>query len=463
MKEKDNFLYVLEDSMYFLTQSILMLEYEKLHALDKCPCYFEKLKEINEYILGKIDRLLYEEKLKISEYHLVLESDWQCKKDKYEILRFDLLQAFWSEYQNNGFTLFQLSTDYFEISYQSLKDFFFMWIQEVFRQFPEHVQHLNILAIQYNLRSMNKLYAIEDYFVELYVSYHFIYKRVFQQPHEIYKILNNINHIAPFKDLTHGGNDFNVLKKKSSEADYLIGLQVPVKAQGNMIDVLHKVFLQMISMLLLNKNNDTPSETQLRQAVEIATSLLTLQKRNHYPLTQRKSPLKALEALLYQSYKKKHPTKNSNDFMKYLEQLFIEKGFTTTRSKSKTHGSDRQTPVNTNDLTLTINIRNYPPLNELKKKLASCPRTDEIDKIFKHIEQQSEIEICFGSLRKNAVNIFTRFNEYFTPKNDDDIVKIYQPASNKAQITTVSLQNLYDAEAGYSIEQMLKNIEERRL
>lgn len=462
MKDKDIFLLALEDSMYFLTQSILMLEYERLHALDKCICNFEKLKEINEYILGKIDKLLDEEKLKISEYHLVLESDWKCKKDKYEILRFDLLQAFWSEYQNNGFTLFQLSTDYFEISYQSLKGFFFIWTQEVFRQFPEHVQHLNILATQHNLRSMNKLYSIEDYFVELYVSYHLIYQRVFQQPHEIYRILNNINHIAPFKDLTYGGNDFSVLKKKSSESDYLIGLQVPVKAQSNMIDVLHKVFLQMISMLL-NKNNDVPSETQLQQAVEIATSLLTLQKRNHYPLTQRKSPLKTLEALLYQSYKKKHPTKNSNDFMQYLEQLFIEKGLTATRSKSKTYDSNRRTPVNTNDLTLTINIQNFPLLNELKKSLASEPRTDKIDKIFKHIEQHSKIEICFGSVRKNAVNIPSRYNEYFAPKNKGDIVKIYQPASKKAQIATVSLQNLYDAEAGYSIEQMLKNIEERRL
>lgn len=463
MKDKDFLLLTLEDSVYFLTQSIIMLEYERLHALDKCTCNFEKLKEINEYILGKIDQLPNEEKLKISAYHLVLESDWKCKKDKYEILRFDLLQAFWSEYQNNGFTLFQLSTDYFEISYQSLKGFFFIWTQEVFRQFPEHVQHLNILATQHNLRSMNKLYSIEDYFVELYVSYHLIYHRVFQQHHEINRILNNINHIAPFKDLTYGGNDFSVLKKKSSQADYLIGLQVPVKAQSNMIDVLHKVFLQMISMLLLNKNNDVPSETQLQQAVEIATSLLTLQKRNNYPLTQRKSPLKALEALLYQSYKKKHHTKNSNDFMKYLEQLFIEKGLTTTCSKSKTHGSDRQTPVNTNDLTLTINIRNFPLLNELKKSLESEPRTHDIDKIFKHIEQHSKIEICFGSIRKNAVNISSRYNEYFAPKNKGDIAKIYQPASNKAQITTVSLQNLYDAEAGYSIEQMLKNIEERRL
>lgn len=219
----------------------------------------------------------------------------------------------------------------------------------------------------------------------------------------------------------------------------------------------------MISMLLINKNNDVPSETQLQQAVEIATSLLTLQKRNHYPLTQRKSPLKALEALLYQKYKKKYPTKNSNDFMKYLEQLFIEKGFTTSRSKSKIHGSDRQTPVNTNDLTLTINIRNYPPLNELKKSLASCPRTDYIDKIFKYIEQHSEIEICFGSVRKNAVNIFSRFHEYFSSKNKDDIVKIYQPTPNQAQITTVNLQNLHSLEAGHSVEQMLKNIEERRI
>lgn len=226
MKNKDNFLLVLEDSIYFLTQSILMLEYERLRALDKCPCNLEKLKEINEYILGKIDLLLVEEKLKISNYHLVLESDWQCKKDKYEILRFDLLQAFWSEYQNNGFTLFQLSTDYFEISYQSLKDFFFQWTQEIFKQFPEHVPHLNILAIQHNLRAMNKLYSIEDYFVELYVSYHLVYQRVFQKPHEIYKILNNINHITPFKDLTYGGNNFSVLKKKSSETDYLIGLQI---------------------------------------------------------------------------------------------------------------------------------------------------------------------------------------------------------------------------------------------
>src|SRR5690606_15016731 len=157
-------------------------------------------------------------------------------------------QAFWSQYQNNGFTLFQLSTDYFGIPYQSLKDFFFMGTQEIFRQFHEHVQHLNILAIQYNLRSMKKLYSIEDYFVELYVSYHFILQMVYQKTHEIHKIINNINHIAPFKDLTHAGNDFSVLKKKSSEADYLIGLQVPVKAQSNMIDVLHKVFLQMISM-----------------------------------------------------------------------------------------------------------------------------------------------------------------------------------------------------------------------
>lgn len=463
MKYKDYLLLTLEDSVYFLTQSIVMLEYERFHALDKCPCNFEKLKEINEYILGKIDRLLNEEKLKISEYHLVLESDWQYKKDKYEILRFDLLQAFWSEYQNKGFTLFQLSTDYFAISYQSLKGFFFIWTQEVFRQFPQHVQHLNILATQHNLRSMNKLYSIEDYFVELYICYHLIYQRVCQKPHEIYKILNNINHIAPLKDLMYGENDFSVLKKKSSEADYLIGLQVPIKARSNMIDVLHKVFLQMISMLLLNKNNDVPSETQLQQAVEIATSLLTLQKRNHYPLTQRKSPLKALEALLYQSYKKRHPTKNSNEFMKYLERLFIEKGFSTSHSKSKAYGSDRQTPVNANDLTLTINIQNFSLLNELKKSLASGPRTYDIDKIFKHIEQQSKIEICFGSVRKNAVNIFTRFNEYFASKNEGDIVKVYQPTSKKAQITTVSLQNLYDAEASHSIEQMLKNIEERRL
>ena len=219
----------------------------------------------------------------------------------------------------------------------------------------------------------------------------------------------------------------------------------------------------MISMLLLNQKNDVPSETQLQQAVEIATSLLTLQKRNHYPLTQRKSPLKALEALLYQKYKKKHPTKNSNDFMKYLEQLFIEKGFHTSRSKSKTQGSDRQTPANTNDLTLTINIQNYPLLNELERSLASCPRTDEIDKIFKHIEQHSEIEICFGSVRKNTVNISYRFNEYFSPKNKDGIVKIYHPAPNQVQITTVNLQNLHKLEVGHSIEQMLKNIEERRI
>lgn len=463
MKDKDYLLLTLEDSMYFLTQSILMLEYERLHAIDKCQYNFEKLKEINEYILGKIDILFDEEKLKISEYHLVLESDWSCKKDKYEILRFDLLQAFWSHYQNNGFTLFQLSTDYFEISYQSLKDFFFTWTQEIFRQFPEHVQHLNILATQHNLRSMNKLYSIEDYFVELYISYHFIYQRISQTPHEIHKILNNINHIAPFKDLTHAGNDFRVLEKKSSEADYLIGLQVPVKAQSNMIDVLHKVFLQMISMILLNQKNDVPSETQLKQAVEIATSLLTLQKRNHYPLTQRKSPLKALEALLYQMYKTKYPTKNSNNFMEYLEQLFIDKGFHTSLSKSKTQGSDRQTPINTNDLTLTINIRNYPLLHELKERLASYPRSYEIDKFFKHIEQHSEIEICFGSVRKNTVNISARFNEYFSPKNKDDIVKIYHPAPNQFQITTVNLQNIYNPDKGNSIEQMLKNIEERRI
>lgn len=155
--------------------------------------------------------------------------------------------------------------------------------------------------------------------------------------------------------------------------------------------------------------------------------------------------------------------------MKYLEQLFIERGFKTSRSKSKTYGSDRLTPITTNDLTLTINIRNYPPLNELKKNLASCPRTDKIDKIFKHIEQQSEIEICFGSVRKNAVNIFTRFNEYFNPKNKDAkdvkdaIVQIYQPTPKQAQITTVHLQNLHSLEAGHSVEQMLKNIEERRL
>ena len=462
MKNQDNLLLTLEDSILFLIQSLLMLEYERCHSHAKCNCNLEKFSEVNAFILEKIDELLSQDQFKEWEYDLNLESDWQCKKQNQEILRFDLLQAFWWEYQNNNFTIFHQRTDYFGIPYTTLKDLFFSWTNEVFRKFPVHVQHINILAIQHNLRSMNKLYSIEDYFVELYVNYHCVYLRLLQTPEDIFRIIENINHLAPLKDLTQGGSDFQVLER-SNQADFLIGLQVPVKAQSNMIDVLHKVFLQMISMLLLNHKKNQPSEIQLQQAVEIATNLLTLQKRNNYPLTQRKSPLKALEALLYENFKKEHPTQNANEFMKYLEKLFIEKGFKTSHSRSKTHGSDRQTPVNTNDLTLTINIRNYPPLNELKKSLASYPHTDEIDKIFKHIEQHSEIEICFGSVRKNTVNISTRFNEYFSPKNKDGIVKIYHPAPNQAQMTTVNLQNLHSLEAGHSVEQMLKNIEERRI
>lgn len=462
MKNQDNLLLTLEDSILFLIQSLLMLEYERCHSHAKCNCNLEKFSEVNAFILEKIDELLSKDQFKEWEYDLNLESDWQCKKQNQEILRFDLLQAFWWEYQNNNFTIFHQRTDYFGIPYTTLKDLFFSWTNEVFRKFPVHVQHINILAIQHNLRSMNKLYSIEDYFVELYVSYHCVYLRLLQTPEDIFRIIENINHLAPLKDLTQGGSDFQVLER-SNQADFLIGLQVPVKAQSNMIDVLHKVFLQMISMLLLNHKKNQPSEIQLQQAVEIATNLLTLQKRNNYPLTQRKSPLKALEALLYENFKKEHPTQNANEFMKYLEKLFIEKGFKTSCSKLKTYGSDRQTPINTNDLTLTINIRNYPPLNELKKSLASYPHTDEIDKIFKHIEQHSEIEICFGSVRKNTVNVSTRFNEYFSPKNKDGIVKIYHPAPNQAQMTTVNLQNLHSLEAGHSVEQMLKNIEERRI
>ncbi|MCU4492804.1 hypothetical protein KTI63_10025 [Acinetobacter guillouiae] len=462
MKNQDNLLLALEDSAFFLLQSLLMLEYERCHSHAKCNCNLEKFSEVNAFILEKIDELLSQDQSKKWEYDLNLESDWQCKKQNQEILRFDLLQAFWWEYQNNNFTIFDQRTDYFGIPYTTLKDLFFSWTNEIFRKFPVHAQHINILAIQHNLRSMNQLYSIDDYFVELYVSYHCIYQRLLQTPEDISKIIENINHLAPFKDLTQGGSDFQVLEKKSNQSDFLIGLQVPIKAQSNMIDVLHKVFLQMISMLLLNHKKNQPSEIQLQQAVEIASNLLILQKRNNYPLTQRKSPLKALEALLYQNFKKEHPTQNANEFMKYLEQLFIEKGFKTSHSRSKTHGSDRQTPVNTNDLTLRINIQNLLPLNEYRENLAKYPRTVKIGKILKHLEQHSEIEICFGSVRKNAVNISTRFNEYFSSNNEDEIVKIHHPVSKQSLITTINLQNLHNAEASHSIEQMLKNIEERR-
>lgn len=461
MKNQDNLLLILEDSAFFLLQSLLMLEYERYHSHAKCNCNLEKMSEINAFILEKIDELLSRDQSKEWEYDLNLESDWKCKKQNLEILRFDLLQAFWWEYQNNNFTIFHQLTDYFGIPCTTLKNLFFSWKNEVFRKFSVNIQHINILAIQHNLRSMNKLYSIEDYFVELYISYHCIYQRLLQTPEDIFSIIKNINHLAPFKDLTQGGSDFQVLEK-SNQSDFLIGLQVPIKAQSNMIDVLHKVFLQMISMLLLNHKKNQSSEIQLQQAVEIATNLLILQKRNNYPLTQRKSPLKALEALLYQNFKKEHPTQNANEFMKYLEQLFIEKGFKTSHSRSKTHGSDRQTPVNTNDLTLRINIQNHLPLNEYRENLAKYPRTVKIGKILKHLEQHSEIEICFGSVRKNAVNISTRFNEYFSSNNEDEIVKIHHPVPKQSLIMNVNMQNLHNAEASHSIEQMLKNIDERR-
>ena len=463
MKTENDFLIILEDSAYFLIQSILMLEYERLHSYARCQYNFELLTEVNDFVLEKIDELLSLDQSKDWEYDLKLEIDWQCKKPNQEILRYDLLQAFWWEYQNNNFTLFQHTTDYFGISYKSLKDLFFRWTQEIFRKFPEHVQHINILAIQHNLRSMNRLYSIEDYFVELYVSYHCIYQRLLPTHEYIQKIINNINHISPFKDLTQGGSDFHVLEKKSSEADFLIGLQVPVKAQSNMIDVLHKVFLQMISMLLLNHKNGDPSETQLEQAVQIATNLLTLQKRNKYPLTQRKSPLKALEALLYQNFKKEHPTLSANDFMEYLKDLFINKGFKAKLSRSTIRKPTRQTPENTNDLSLSINIYNHPPLYEYRKNLSTYPRTAKLEEVVEHLEQHSKIQICFGSIRKNMTNISDRFYEYLTPTSRDFGIQIYYPKPQKSSITTVNLCSLHNTEASIDIEKMLQKIQDRRM
>ena len=463
MKNQDNLLLILEDSAFFLTQTLLMLEYERYHSKARCPYRFEQLEQINAFILNKIDNLLGSGQVKAWMYDLRLDSDWKTKKLNQEILRYDLLQAFWWEYQNNNFTMFQQTTDYFKIPYSSLKDWFFTWIQEVFRRFPEHVHGINILAKQHNLRSINKLYSIEEYFVELYVSYYCIYQRLLQTPEEIFRIIENINHLAPFKDLTQGGSDFQVLERKSNEADFLIGLQVPVKEQSNMIDVLHKVFLQMISMLLLNHKNNHPSETQLQQAVEIATNLLTLQKRNKYPLTQRKSPLKALEALLYQNFKKEHPTLSSHDFMQYLKKLFIDKGFQATLSKATNNSSDRKTPINTNDLLLCIDIQSHPALSNLKKSLLACPRTAKRETLLQHFEQHSTLQLTFGSIRKNTTNIYDRFYEYLNPTSKDFDVQIHHPKPQKPSITIVDLLSLHNKKASVDIERMLQNIQDRRI
>ncbi|WDE14949.1 MULTISPECIES: hypothetical protein [Acinetobacter] len=463
MKKQDNLLLFVEDSAFFLIQAILMLEYERYHATTQCPYIFEQFTEVNHFLSKKIDHLIKQNSHEVSKYALELVSDWHCKKHDEEILRFDLLQAFWWEYQNSNYGFFQQSTDYFKIPYKPLKSLFFTWIQDVFREFPEHVQSINILARQYNLRSINKLYSIEDYFVELYVSYYCIYERLFETPEEIYTIIKNINHLSPFKDLIQGGNDFQVLEKKPNDSDFLIGLQVPVRAQSNMIDVLHKVFLQMISMLLLNQKNNHHLEAQLQQAVDIATNLITLQKRNKYPLTQRKSPLRALEALLYQNFKNKHPTQSSTDFMEYLQNLFIDKGFKTTLEKSSNSSSDRMTPLNTNDLLLCIDIQSYPPLLNLKKIAQEYPPTPRQDTLLQYLKQHSTVEMNFGSIRKNTTNISNRFYEYLNPTSKTSDVEIYNPDPEIIGTTTVTLSALHSKDNDLDIEKMLQNIQGRRI